>query len=99
MGLRDRLKRLQRAADKNLETMRCTGCGETFKVPADTLLSLMVVEWAAGVRERGGELVAAEEERVDALHTRRFKVLEEHLEHGELYEPSGKRAWPPGVSA
>ncbi len=96
MALRDRIKRLQRAAEKDLETFRCAGCGETFKVPTEAWLNLLACDWVSGVRERGGD-PGVEGERADALRTQDVEVLEEHLQHGELYEPGGRRAWPPGA--
>ncbi len=50
MGLRDRLKRLERAAGDHFTTATCPVCGETVRTPGDLALALLAAQW---VREMG----------------------------------------------
>ncbi len=45
MGIRDRLKRLERATEGNFQTFVCPDCGETFKDAGDVALRVIVAGW------------------------------------------------------
>jgi hypothetical protein len=55
MGLRGRLRRLEREAERETVTLRCRECGEEMTVAEDTDIQLICWEWEQGVRDRGGE--------------------------------------------
>ena len=91
MGLRDRLRKLTSTMEADLETYWCGGCAETFRIPGNTWMDLLVIEWAQGVRERGGDpgqRLPDEDE-----HT---ATLIEHIEHaGVIRDASGAPVWTP----
>ncbi len=51
MGLRDRLKRAERAADEHVTTLRCTVCGVVVRVEGDAALKFLVEDWCRTVGE------------------------------------------------
>lgn len=51
MGIRDRLKKAERAADEHATTLRCPVCGVVVRVPGDAALMLLVEDWRRGVGE------------------------------------------------
>ena len=55
MGLRGRLRRLEREAEAETETLCCRKCAEEMTVAEDTDIALIVWEWEQGVRDLGGE--------------------------------------------
>jgi hypothetical protein len=48
VGLRDKLKRLERAVEEETIKLACGECGEEFTVAVGTDLALLVHEWALG---------------------------------------------------
>ncbi len=48
MGIRDRIRNLERAVEGEVVALRCRGCGEGFTVAEDTDLELLAREWALG---------------------------------------------------
>ena len=75
MGLRDRLRHLERAAEGEITTLVCQECGEEFRVREGIELELVAHAWAAGYKERGG--VVYQETPPDVL------AITNHR-HGEL---------------
>jgi hypothetical protein len=53
MGIRDRLRRLERSAEGEITTLRCRECGEEFVVRDGIELDLVAYAWAEGMKERG----------------------------------------------
>jgi hypothetical protein len=52
VGLRDKLRRRERAAEGEMVTLLCRECGEELTVAEDTDLALLAYEWVQG---SGGE--------------------------------------------
>ena len=53
MGLKDKLKRLQRIAGEETTTLVCQECGEELRVRDGIELDLLAHEWAEEQRRRG----------------------------------------------
>ena len=82
MGLRARIRRLARRAERDVEVFRCSGCGETFKVPAGTWLAFLARDWTRGVLQRGGDPGV----RFQDHETAGAALMEKHHAHGEVIE-------------
>jgi hypothetical protein len=54
MGIRDRLKRLEKESDFERMTLVCPECGEEFAVSGDAPLEYLVHEWSKGTGHQGG---------------------------------------------
>ncbi len=67
MGLRDKLERLERRADKGTAVLLCQECGERVKVPADIALRLNVAAWLRRRAERRGEPVPTSDPAVSLI--------------------------------
>lgn len=52
MGLRDRLRKLERQAEGDTVALRCRACAEEMRVAEDTDLELIAWEWA---QQSGGD--------------------------------------------
>jgi hypothetical protein len=55
MGIRDRLRRLERGAEDEITTLVCQECGQEFRVQAGIEFELVAYAWAEGMKERGHE--------------------------------------------
>ena len=55
MGLKDKLKRLQRAAGVETTVLVCQDCGEELRVQDGIELDLLAHEWVEEQRRRGRE--------------------------------------------
>jgi hypothetical protein len=75
MGLKDKMRRLQRAAEGEFTTLVCQECGEEFVVREGVELELVAHAWAEGYKERGGEVYQETPPDVLAIANHR---------HGEL---------------
>lgn len=53
MGLRDRLRRLEEAAETDTMTLVCPECGGEFRVHEDTGLDYIVWEWTQSTGDEG----------------------------------------------
>ena len=51
MGLRDRLKRTEKALEDHITTLRCPVCGVVVRVEGDAALKLLVQDWRRGTGE------------------------------------------------
>ncbi len=82
MGLKDKLKRLQRLADEETVLLRCEECGEEICVAQETDLDLLAYEWVQATGEKSYRPTPPDV----------YKVLE-HV-HGALVEKSSGKPWP-----
>lgn len=80
MGLRDRLRNLQRTADEHTTLLTCRDTGEKMRAPEDAALRVVVAKWREGVGQ----------EHDDPL----VDWLSPYLERG-LVDEQG-REWPIG---
>jgi hypothetical protein len=55
VGLRNRLRNLEREVEEDLVTLVCRGCGEELKVREGIELDLITHDWVEEMRKRGGE--------------------------------------------
>ena len=53
MGLRDRLRRLEDAAEAETTTLVCPACGAEFVTYGDVPMEFVVHQWAAETGEKG----------------------------------------------
>jgi hypothetical protein len=91
MGLKDKMRRLERAAERETATLVCQECGEEFRVRHGIELDLVAHAWAQGYKERGGEVY--QETPADALAL----VNHEHSELSLINKRTGERLFPWGA--
>jgi hypothetical protein len=85
VGLRDKLRRLERAAEGEMVTLLCRECGEELTVAEDTDLAYLAFEWAQETGEQSYRPTP-----LDVF------VVVEHEQHGEaplVVKATGK-PWP-----
>jgi hypothetical protein len=85
VGLRDKLRRLERAAEGEMVTLLCRECGEELTVAEDTDLAYLAWEWAQETGEKSYQPTPPE-----------VFVVVEHEQHGEaplVVKATGK-PWP-----
>jgi hypothetical protein len=80
MGLRRRMQRVQKAADKHTTVLMCQDTGEKIRVPEDAAVRMVVAQYCEGIGQ----------DYSDPLVER----LSPYLERG-LVDEQG-RAWPIG---
>jgi hypothetical protein len=87
VGLKDRLRRLQKVSGEHTTELVCQEYGERMRVPRDIALRITRAVWLKRRAERRGEPVASEDDPV-------MKLIESHP-HDALVDVRTGR--PPGL--
>jgi hypothetical protein len=91
LGLRDKLRRLERAAEGEPTTLVCQECGEQFALRESIELDLVAHSWAEEYKRRGGKVY--QETPPDALAIANHS----HSELSLMNKSTGKRLIARGV--
>lgn len=88
MGIRERLRNLEREAEGEYDALVCRECGERFQVAVDTDLAYLAWEWAQEMGER-----SYQETPADVFLIAEHAHGDEHPLETLVYEATGK-PWP-----
>jgi hypothetical protein len=75
LGLKDRLRRLQKAAGERTTELVCQECGERLTAPRDIALRITYAVWLKRRAERRGEPVPNEDPVVERIESHPHDAL------------------------
>jgi hypothetical protein len=91
MGLRDKLRKLEAEAEREIVTLICQECSQELRVRHGAELDLVADAWAEGMRDRGHEVQWETPEDVRLIRSH------PHSELSLINKPTGEPLFPWGA--